>query len=400
MGAKAEGTGGHLQEPRTLGVRQGSGVLKPLQTITEALTEAAQAADVLPASGQAMLDEAEPDADEREEGILSRDEHVYDTLWETPAEKAPVPLYQACPPLPRTEDHFFRYFVDGSFRSYFLGTLVAPQWESPLTFAQIGACVLRRRDDGAVEREILRTRKVLALARRSEELWRALSERISGGDVVLEDILEPDETRAGTTSPDLRDQAKGKIRRAMHLLEADVIRETLPHLAEDRWLVADGSLRFTPLPEILSENLGLPPVLGVAKSFRKDVRFVYGRGPRAQELTLYRLLSGLPDAHRTAAFGAMKGKVVFWYVRLREQGKMEYPLMGVVKAELINPTREAVPSELVDRLSRALVAERSVTPHGRDRRWHAHLYPIYLAETAVKGSFFSTEVVRSALIWR
>jgi hypothetical protein len=74
--------------------------------------------------------------------------------------------------------------------------------------------------------------------------------------------------------------------------------------------------------------------------------------------------------------------------------------MGVIKAELINPTDEALPSALIDRLSRALVAERSVTPHGRDRRWHAHLYPIFLAETAVKASFFSAEVVRSALLWR
>lgn len=36
--------------------------------------------------------------------------------------------------------------------------------------------------------------------------------------------------------------------------------------------------------------------------------------------------------------------------------------MGVVKAELVNPSQEPVPSELIDLLSRALVAERSVTP--------------------------------------
>lgn len=50
--------------------------------------------------------------------------------------------------------------------------------------------------------------------------------------------------------------------------------------------------------------------------------------------------------------------------------------MGVVKVELVNPSREPVPSELIDEISRSLVAERSVTPHGQDRRWHAHLYPI------------------------
>jgi hypothetical protein len=92
--------------------------------------------------------------------------------------------------------------------------------------------------------------------------------------------------------------------------------------------------------------------------------------------------------------------VVFWYVRLREQRHLDYPLMGVVKAELVNPSQEPVPSELVDELSRALVAERSVTPHGQDRRWHAHIYPIFLAERAVKENLLSREVVQQFLRWR
>jgi hypothetical protein len=91
--------------------------------------------------------------------------------------------------------------------------------------------------------------------------------------------------------------------------------------------------------------------------------------------------------------------VVVWYVRLREQRHLDYPLMGVVKVEFPNPTGEAVPSDLIDMLSSAIVAERQVTPHGKDVRWHAHLYPIYLAEQAVKMGFVSTEVLKAGLKW-
>ncbi len=75
--------------------------------------------------------------------------------------------------------------------------------------------------------------------------------------------------------------------------------------------------------------------------------------------------------------------MAFWYVRLREQGEVDYPLMGVVKVELPCPDRTPVASELIDLLSSTLVAERNVTPHGRDRRWHRHLYPIFQAEQAI-----------------
>jgi hypothetical protein len=40
--------------------------------------------------------------------------------------------------------------------------------------------------------------------------------------------------------------------------------------------------------------------------------------------------------------------------------------MGVVKAELVNPSQEPADAALLDRLSQALVAERTVAPHGLD----------------------------------
>jgi hypothetical protein len=74
-------------------------------------------------------------------------------------------------------------------------------------------------------------------------------------------------------------------------------------------------------------------------------------------------------------------------------------MMGVLRVELPNPSREAVPSDLINEISGALVAERQATPHGKDVRWHAHLYAIYLAEQAVKNGFVSTEVLKVGMRW-
>ena len=73
--------------------------------------------------------------------------------------------------------------------------------------------------------------------------------------------------------------------------------------------------------------------------------------------------------------------------------------MGVVKVELPCPDRTPVDAQLADLLSRALVAERNVTPYGRDSRWHCHLYPIFLAEEAIKNGFYSKDVLMGMIRW-
>jgi hypothetical protein len=73
--------------------------------------------------------------------------------------------------------------------------------------------------------------------------------------------------------------------------------------------------------------------------------------------------------------------------------------MGVVKVEFPNSSAGALDSEMIDEISGALVAERQVTPHGKDVRWHAYLYAIYLAEQTVKNGFVSPDVLKAGLRW-
>jgi hypothetical protein len=376
--------------------------MEPVRQIREILKAWREKVEVLPAAGGALEDMLHPDVEEREERTFT-DERIFDTIWERAAEGEKVSLYRPTPPVARTETHLFRYFLDGSLRSYFLGTALEGDRDTPVHYAQIGACVLYRQDDGTVQREHLEVRHLLLAGRQriSDEAWLYLEGLCRNTPASLEDLTATDIISRAYSDADLRIRAGGKTRYKMRELEAELMQKILPKLSDDRWLVMDGSLMFQPILKSLSEyEETIPPVLGVSKNFRKDPQFVFGRGPRAERFSIYSLLAKLEHEHRTAVFSAYNGQVAFWYVRLRPQGAVDYPLMGVVKCELVMPNQEPVPSELVDLVSRVLVAERNVTPHGRDRRWHAHLYPIYLAEQAIRNAFYSQEVVQQLMRWR
>jgi hypothetical protein len=376
-------------------------MMQPIQRIRDVLRQWAQDVEVLPAAGGALEELQRPDIEEVDDRLLGTEENIHDTVWERLPDGQridPDNPYRPTPPIPRHVQHRFRYFIDGSVRSYFLGTVLEHGRDTPILYAQIGACALRREDDGTVRVHDLQTRHLLLAEQQqlSPQAWGSLQ---SLCPTNLVDLVDTSPNQPGAMGMDPRNRANGVARFRMRSLEGEIMRQLLPNLG-DEWLIMDGSLMFDPIRRILLSASTQPPVLGVSKNFRKDPQFDVGRGPRAVRYSIYRLLAKLPHEHRTLAFKALDGQVAFWYVRLRPQGAMDYPLMGVVKCELVTPSYEPPDSRLLDELSSALVAERSVSPHGRDRRWHAHLYPIYLAEQAIRSRFYSHEVVRQLMRWR
>jgi len=370
---------------------------RTIEGVRAAMRVLAQQVEVLPAVGGAQQEEERPDADEQVELILGRDEKLFEANWETDAAQ----LYRPLQPLTREQLHLYRYFQDGSYRSYFLGNLLEHDRETPVLFAQIGACQVHRRDDGTLQPADLEVKPYLFLAldQISEPVRQSLLDAATANDVRVVNLQEEDEL--GQRNPsDLRLRAQNKVRYKMHEQEVALALKRLELLEDGAWLVVDGSLQFRPLLSRFSDDSPIPRLIGVAKSFRKDPLFAVGSGARKERYTLHRLLANLDTHHRTTAFGARGGGVVFWYLRLRPQGQMDYPLMGVVKVELVNPSKQRVDSSLIDQLSGALLAERNATPHGVDRRWHAHLYPIFQAERYVQSRLMSREVIRQALRWR
>lgn len=351
--------------------------------------------DILPAMGGAVEDLLRPDVDETEDMLINRESREVTDFLETPTPD-PQHLYRPTPPLYRAEKHLYRYFIDGSLRTYFLATGIEGTRSFPIELAQIGAAVMHRDDMGRVRPLAVRHRLLLLLPRGalgvSDTVWRALKagDTADGFYEVIDTTEKNSITPFDATAETLRTRAGGIARNRMHKLEIEVIGETDDFRNDDSWLILDGAVK-------LDAFVKSPYMIGVAKNFRKDPEFRFGG--RRSRMDITSILAGLPYAHRTAAFSTHGGQVAFWYVRLREQKQVDYPLMGVVKVELPCPDRQPVPAELPDLISRTLVAERNVTPYGRDKRWHCHLYPIFQAEEAIKNQFYSQDVLMGMIRW-
>ncbi|TDA67698.1 MAG: hypothetical protein D9V47_09240 [Clostridia bacterium] len=371
----------------------------PLAELTPVLEVLADNIDVLPAAGKAVEDYLHPDPEELEDTLINREMGEVTAFAETPTPSL-TSLYRPTPPLPRIEQPFYRFFIDGSIRTYFLATGIEGNRSFPIELAQVGAAVIERRPDGNL-RLLASKHKVLLLLPKgakgiSDAVWHQLEHfDRSDGLVELHDVSKTHALNREDQEGDLRNKAGAKARHRMHELEIEMIRATDGSRDAHNWLILDGAVK-------LDEFVESRYLVGVAKSFRKDPQFYLGRRSRGRgedRRDVTAILAGLPHAHRTAAFSAYNGKVAFWYVRLREQRELDYPLMGVVKVELPRPGGTPVEAELADLISRALVAERNVTPYGRDRRWHCHLYPIFMAEQAIKNRFFSEDVLLGAIRW-
>jgi hypothetical protein len=370
----------------------------PLAFLAPALNLIGNNATVLPATGGAFEDMARPDveeADDRFFGSEAEAKRGFSDFAETP-----VPnwreLYRPTPPIFRSDEHVFRYFCDGSIKTYFLGTIIEGNRSYPLELTQIGSAIVHRQSNGRLQ--VARfERRILLLVPYAD--GRGISESLltelkkcERPDFEVIDVAVPDPLSERRQDP--RDKAGAKARFEMHKLEERLIEEFAPAREPDEWTIIDGGIRK-------SAFIALPRTVGVAKSFDRTPTFTLRKGNKGTiKKDISGVLVGLKYAHRTVAFFAHGGKVAFWYVRLREQGEVDYPLMGVVKVEVPTPKEgEPIDAGLADRLSAALIGERNVTPHGLDKRWHAHLYPIFQAERVIKSNFFSEAVLLASIRW-
>ena len=362
----------------------------PFRPLQSALSAVVNNAEVLPATGQAVIDMVTPDLEEIYDQRTTG-EAVIHTVWETEVKA----LYRTVQPVLRVHEHGIRYFVDGSAKTYFIGTVLEQDRSTPVQVSQVGAAMVEREDDGRIRvagaiRTLLLT---LEKSQVSEQLWQDVERAIQG--VTGYELCDSATNNNYADAMGLREsRPRGAHRANWHMRELEVELARSVQRNDGAWLVVDGSLGNE------FETWRGAPLIGVAKTFRRDSRFEFGSGPRARKLNLYGLLKDLEQNHRTIVFPrSNEGKIVFWYVRIRPKKGLDYPLMGVIKVEMPNPDREPVDSDLIDRISGWLIAERSVTPYGRDGRWHAHLYPIYIAERVIRSRFFSEAVLKSGIRW-
>ena len=129
--------------------------------------------ELLPASEGATEELTFTDEEEPTITRLSADNLEINTALEIPLPKW---KYRAVQPIPRKEQHFFRYFLDGSYRHYFLATGLEHDRSTPIFLSQIAIAIVKRDDAGRLH-TVKRQHQwylLLAKARISEAAWQAI----------------------------------------------------------------------------------------------------------------------------------------------------------------------------------------------------------------------------------
>ena len=366
-----------------------------IDTLEKILSAAAGFIELLPASGGAIEDMTFTDDTEQEDTKFSSEHLNVDSSLESPT---PNWTYRPLKPLYRNDNHLFRYFLDGSFRHYFLATGMEHDRSTPIFLAQTAIAILERDNKGKLKRVIGEHNWIMLLskARISETAWNGIISEAEKVKINLKlyDLAEEDPISGKTyEGQDLREKGRGKTRYLMSKAEFNIV-DKFRKIFPSHWLIKDGLLSLGSY----GAGMAVPQVIAVAKTFTTTQKFTVYDGKKRTKQNISTLISNLPLNHRTPVFEGYGGNTGFWYLRLRETKQLQFPLFGVIKVEIPNHIPDQpITTELIDELSSALLAEKSVTPYGSDDRWHTHLYPIYQAEHSAKQLFYSTEVIQGCI---
>jgi len=299
-------------------------------------------------------------------------------------------------------ESMFRFFLDGSQRSYHVMDGSFNNRYLPICAGQVGVAVIERnsRKKLVLKRELTDIRFILALPNLVErDRLQELQEKMKQGMAAHQQFSLVRYNYDAKAEKDPRDLARAMIIHEMQMLELNTIREMIRNNLIDpkMMLVKDGGLQYrdTKIRDLGLSNedfVQLRNVIGLAKSFQPNMTL--GQGRNRQDLG--NLTKGLAWKERTCVISPDKDKAItrgWWYLRIRPQEKVFSPLQGIVKIEVFadssEKNNEGIPEARADTISSYVLQERNVTPYDADTRWASHIYPVYLAETYLKSSFLS-----------
>jgi hypothetical protein len=320
---------------------------------------------------------------------------------EIPKDRA-KPYVKLEEPLHREKNHIFRFFLDGSLKTYYLGDYLLPSFSFHILIGEIAAACLFRKDNGTlvIPSNGFKRRICLLLPNKSllpDELQKELDEITQKFESYSGLKIEPQYTEE-RESKDWRSSLRAKGLSEMHNTEIQLAKDVRKN-PEEGWMIIDGAIRKEAF-------LNLEKVIGLAKSFSRFPVFTIGM---STTIDIVKLVAGLNEGERTLIFKQIsteddaekkvKDKLGFWYLRLRAGKWLENPLQGVVKVEMKIEENESSSEtiKLVNEISRALLAEKTVSPYPTPR-WPTHIYPIYTAENYIKSNFLSQYYIRGLTI--
>jgi len=316
-------------------------------------------------------------------------------------------LFELAKKISKTGKPLFKYFLDGSRRTYKVDDIAYDKKLYPVIAGQIGVAVCERVDPHSFKPIKYRNPLVIALPRKAnaytpkEELFfNQLTNKLNQQNILrsrnicFKKILPYDDSILKVNEK-YEDKGISKIQDEMIDLEKRVVAE----LAKERklntksYLLKDGSLEYQKmasgdLKDLSAIKTNYACVVGVSKSFNpeslsRDIK------------NISRIIADLELFHRTPVFMYETPRIpsvrfAVWYLRIR---KTISPFDGILKIEKIlvwdKEEEEGLDSDEVDFISANIINERNPVCYGTDKRWTKHLYPIFLTERFIKSKFLS-----------
>lgn len=297
-----------------------------------------------------------------------------------------------------------RFFEDGAKRgsSMFVCTLkqkendLFNEVDYPLCLAQTVTTCCHRNSDGRIGIEKAVSKTYLIMHKR-------LLERLSNndGDILkkrIDSVINSGKKNINicdiiSFNPDEKEYAPTKATQILRRQEAALIEYMAESgiVNEDNWMVVDGPLSIKEADYQNFQNKGYRNMVGIEKSFHDK----YEKRPFAQTINT------LQEGYRTPAFipRSKRGntKVALWYLRLRRPDRPN-DRSHIVACELLIPEgQEKIETDLINRVSKAILNEAYPLCYGSDERWRTHLYPVFVTEKTCKSLFHSKEILDGIL---
>jgi hypothetical protein len=310
----------------------------------------------------------------------------------------------------KDKEPLFRYFLDGSRRTYKVDDIIYNNKVFPVISGQIGVGCCQRLYR-QIKKYIIEKTNVIVLPETSDKdgyrdnYFESLRKKICDiellkrRNIVIDKVLYYKESKKDEEKYD--DFGVAKIQDEMIEKEKEVVARLAEDdkLDHDAYLLKDGSLEYKKMAAGNYKDIAIIKnnyrwVVGASKSFNPE---------KCKDLQGNVNASGLaklPLYHRTPAYlyeSKISGGVKFaiWYVRIRDAKYSYSPFDGILKLEKILITNDEEERGLetveLNHITANIINERNPTAYGNDSRWANHLYPIFLTETFIKSKYLSTE---------
>lgn len=333
---------------------------------------------------------------------------------------ARVHIVDISPSLIQNRIPIFRFFLDGSRRTYKVDDIAIGKKIFPIVAGQIIVGCCERKDRETFKPYLLHHRIVLSMPTDFDiddeninnnfcklycekvNLYLSSTPFLSENKIKLHDLFlyQTDGFSEDSGKDKYLSRAVAKIQNEMTDEEQIIVNKLCENnlLDDENFLLKDGSIEYNPRFSnfdktkwnLLRSNYKY--VVGVSKSFDPELI------PDFEGHKLSKTIASLKPFQRTKVYRyeSQHSNSFFavWYLRLRNSNFRETHFSDIVKCEMVlSNENEQIRTSLINLISANIIREAYPVCFGNDVRWANHLYPVYLTEAYCKSHYVNNEII-------